>query len=65
LGAGDREFDSPHPGQQIHACISTGSGLRVRIVVNSFGLTVNKSVNNPHVTLIQIIRLRPLPIEHV
>ena len=28
-------------------------------------VTVNKSVNNPHVSLVQILPPRPLPIEHV
>ena len=28
-------------------------------------ITVNKSVNNSHVTLVQILPPRPLPVEHV
>ena len=34
-------------------------------VVNTIIFTVNKSVNNPHVTLVQMLPPGPLPIEHV
>ena len=35
------------------------------IFVNTFRLTVDKSVNNPHVSLVQVLSPGPLPVKHV
>ena len=35
------------------------------IFVNTLFLTVDTSVNNPHVSLVQVLSLEPLPVKHV